>query len=1211
MKQLAWWTLLWLLLAPSARAGGPRVVTQDGQVGARPALAADDMVVTFDACATGWEISTGRYLGVSEVCGERRDPLEDDRPWRVAPERGVAFALTSTHVVELQLGTLEATRSFELAGDPSCRPRFVAVSPSARVLAASGDCGALAAWDLDTGEALGRWTSTPPALAVRVLEDSAGRPVVLAEVPIEEDEVLLMRPGDAAPRRVDRLQALRSLRGARGLDPLEVHDLACRRRQEEAPEGPPPCYDPYYSVGELGLDSQWETQELLIVAPLRAQPVLRRVKLGPDSRFGLAGSQAWWTQAEEGRTYVQPIDLSAPPRAVEGLAREVVSTEAALLLLFEDGQAALLKPGQTSVTPITGADLEAFDYFDALATPSGDLLLFHRFTALAARIDTDSGEARLTFEGERSRGALEWSAEGLVFPGRRGPSPEQVLTWPLPGDPTYAKRAEGRPDALIRWGSAPVDGGRVGVTRDGRVVTWRPVDSGSRPIGRLCVGPEEEPGACQDVRSPVGHFEMGAFTGGVVDPEGRYAVLHVRRGLAVRVDLETGTQAPVGLGEICDSWNQSVGVRGDLERLAVARGRCAAVLDTATLEPRARLALPPEAFDLESMAFSPDGRFVAGQAGLRTFLFDASTGAHLTTLFVQDPARWAVLDPEGRLDRSTPSLEALHFVIEVDGHLESLGLEQLDRYYYEPRLLEKLLDPTQAPRPVVGLDPSQLPPSVRWDRRGDTLEVSLRDRGGGVGRVALFVNGAEVAADVRPHSGELDAFAVDLTPYARFLRGGDEDSMRLVAWNAAERLSSRGVGSLVVEPPEEAEPARINLYALVVGTGAYEDPRLSLRYATEDARAVADALRAGGEAFLGPSGGEVQVTLLSTEAGERPPSQEALDAAFARIAEAARPDDILVVYLSGHGVSVDGQYHYPWPQATGSDLGDPELLAARSLTQDQLMALIRSVPANKRLLVLDTCESGGVADGARSQLTADAQKRAVEELKHRMGMTVLVGAPADRSAYEHASLGHGLLTYALLEGLRGEALQDGRYWDVSTLTGHAVDRVPEIAQALGQGDVQRPLESSPSGSRSFRFGVLPADPEALPALRPLGQPVVSGGHLVHAEEAVDALALSDAVAASMAALASDPSAGFRWSEAVAPEAWILGGLYQESKGGLRVELGLLAPDGQRWRVTLSAATPSAAADCAATWTRQVIARSADEGAPVPPRRLEDAACVAP
>ena len=74
-------------------------------------------------------------------------------------------------------------------------------------------------------------------------------------------------------------------------------------------------------------------------------------------------------------------------------------------------------------------------------------------------------------------------------------------------------------------------------------------------------------------------------------------------------------------------------------------------------------------------------------------------------------------------------------------------------------------------------------------------------------------------------------------------------------------------------------------------------------------------------------------------------------------------------------------------------------------------------------------------------------------------------------SYEATQYEQGLLTYALLQGMRGAALREQEYIDVSRLFQYAADTVPNLASHVG--GIQRPRIAAPKGT-SFDIGQLRA-----------------------------------------------------------------------------------------------------------------------------------------
>jgi len=116
-------------------------------------------------------------------------------------------------------------------------------------------------------------------------------------------------------------------------------------------------------------------------------------------------------------------------------------------------------------------------------------------------------------------------------------------------------------------------------------------------------------------------------------------------------------------------------------------------------------------------------------------------------------------------------------------------------------------------------------------------------------------------------------------------------------------------------------------------------------------------------------------------------------------------------------------------------------------------------------------------------------------------MHVLMGCAADAASYEAAPFEHGVLTYALLTGLKGPALRDREFVDVLKLFGFAQGEVKRISAT------QIPRVSSPGASANFDAGTL-GDEDRGAIVLPAPRPFMLEPEL-RDEESGDALGLSD------------------------------------------------------------------------------------------------------
>ena len=406
--------------------------------------------------------------------------------------------------------------------------------------------------------------------------------------------------------------------------------------------------------------------------------------------------------------------------------------------------------------------------------------------------------------------------------------------------------------------------------------------------------------------------------------------------------------------------------------------------------------------------FLPDGRIVWTVTADGTLRFwEATTGRELASLLVLPGGQdWLVLTPDGLFDGSEGARE------KVTLRMPDLSMVPIDRFFqdfYRPGLLAELLSGV---RPVaeVALGSSQ-PPLIKIVRPlgGDAdadevlVEVEVTDRGGGISGPWLRHNGARVATAQQPRqNGNVRrlAFAV------RLIEG--ENRIRVEA--------ASGDGSW------ESEPAKLelvltrslskpDLYAVVVGVNKYAEESLNLNFARPDASRLADLFERRGKSLYR----DIHVTRLLDEQATRPAIRQALK----QVSQQAQAQDTFLLFVSGHGTMVNQRYFF-LPHEFRFDAGDDKASAARQgVAADDLGELLNAIPALKRMLVFDTCNSGAViAKEGGLQRNPFAFRGAVERLGRSNGSFIIAAAAANQEATEFNQLGHGVLTYSLLAALR-------------------------------------------------------------------------------------------------------------------------------------------------------------------------------------------------
>ena len=490
-------------------------------------------------------------------------------------------------------------------------------------------------------------------------------------------------------------------------------------------------------------------------------------------------------------------------------------------------------------------------------------------------------------------------------------------------------------------------------------------------------------------------------------------------------------------------------------------------------------------------AVSPNGDYVITLADddSKVRIFELDTGREIGRIVAFADGTWAVLDSEGRFDASNGGdIVGLHWVI----GLEPVELFQLKERYYEPGLLAKLLGHNdESVRDVRAFAQVQLYPQIEVEAPTESssrLRIRLSNRGGGIGRVVVAVRGKEVTGDARdpaadPHAQTAE-ISIDLADHP-FLVPGEDNPIEVRVYNAEGYLSSRGMEFRYRAPGQHVSQPQ--LWAIIAGVSDYLGASIDLRFAGKDAVDITSGLRLAAERLFNKE--RVHIKLLTTEeaAGAIPPTKANLVGAIEDVASRAAPTDIVVIYLAGHGVThggPEGDFYYLTREARTGELGDPGVRELTALSSTELANLIQKIPATKQVLILDTCGAGKAIERLTTHRDIkSSQVRALERLKDRMGIFVLAGSAADAVSYEATRYGQGLLTYSLLVGMRGAALREDEFVDVSKLFSFAVDQVPGLAKDIG--GIQRPRISAPRGSSSFDIGQLvAADKERIPLAIP-------------------------------------------------------------------------------------------------------------------------------
>jgi len=531
---------------------------------------------------------------------------------------------------------------------------------------------------------------------------------------------------------------------------------------------------------------------------------------------------------------------------------------------------------------------------------------------------------------------------------------------------------------------------------------------------------------------------------------------------------------------------------------------------------------------------SGNGRFIISLLGNGVIQWrDTKTGALIGSLFVSHNGQhWVVWTPDGFFDHSPAdrfgvsgaSLIGYHINKGYKDEARFVAIDQLYKKFFRPDVVQAALrsgdgdneivqaairvDASVAeiligsPPPLVkisevcGIDEfdqaagcgapvdavgtrtlrAVLPQPVRQTQSVELI-IDVEDQGGGIGSIEVRRNNARIAT-IR--TGEIEQKnKLVLRERLPLLRGVNE--IEVTIYDRDNTVASQPIAfSVQGEAPIATDRKRIHVLAVGVADYQVDAFDLTKGIASNDAKAIVGLFEeTSGKGKLFAS---ANTTLLLDQDATRDNILKALD----KLSKEVEPTDTVVIFLSGHGDVIDGNYTFaPYEIGAanpgvladafqGKRFGDKavrDVFRDGGLRQSVLMQALANFSAENVIVILDTCYAGSFQVLNSTQRVASS-KSVAERVARDSGRFVLASArglanDSDGKDYPPDYDGHGLFTSHALDGLRGAAdgnrnsevslSELGEYVKLNVSKTSAQWDVPQIPVASFLGDPYFPV----------------------------------------------------------------------------------------------------------------------------------------------------------
>jgi len=263
-----------------------------------------------------------------------------------------------------------------------------------------------------------------------------------------------------------------------------------------------------------------------------------------------------------------------------------------------------------------------------------------------------------------------------------------------------------------------------------------------------------------------------------------------------------------------------------------------------------------------------------------------------------DSSDYLIADSSNRYDGTEAARKLLYFTCGS----EIIELSQVKDQLWVPGLAERIMAGYKINAVTLDqLNVCNKAPLIEDGSTDSLYRFRIVPKSGGIGKTVVGLNGYEYKEFEKKDlfkNGNIYEIRIPKSQLKPFFEDEVDNTVWVKSTTASGDMPSRVLSK--TESLYSGKKTPPNLFAVMVGTSNYKDDRMDLQFAATDAVKMGAVLEAAATKLLGKE--HVFVYTVTTEDKSNYPEKTKIREILLEIGKRANPNDILLIFLSGHVV---------------------------------------------------------------------------------------------------------------------------------------------------------------------------------------------------------------------------------------------------------------------------------------------------------------------